>query len=134
MKVFQIIDGFCHWDATEIFGKAGNAAEMFPEDVIFVDAPDFVSEGWGYDASADGDERFIRPEAPEGWLYDDVTGTFYPEDGIKPSELAKTPAQLAEENLVLKKRNAELEEAVTSLEIALCDVYEAMIAADSGEK
>jgi len=134
MKVFQIIDGFCHWDATEVLGKAENADALFPEDLVFVDAPDFVSEGWGYDSSADCDARFIRPSAPEGWLYDDVTGTFYPEDGIKPSELAKTPAQLAKENREPRKKNAELEEAVTSLELALCDVYETMIAADSGEK
>ena len=134
MKVFQILGGFCHWDATETLGKSENAAGRFPDDVIFVDAPDFVREGWGYDASADGDERFIRPEVPEGWLYDDMTGTFYPEGGINPSELAKTPAQLAQENMELRQKNADLEEAVTSLELALCDVYEAMISANGGEK
>lgn len=133
MKVFQIIDGFCHWDATGTLGKAENAADLFPAELVFVDAPDFVAEGWGYDASADGDARFIRPTAPEGWLYDDATGTFYPEGETKPSELAKTPAQLAQENMELRAKNSELEEAVTSLQLALCDVYEAMISADSGE-
>ena len=133
MKVFQILGGFCHWDATEVLGKAENAVGRFSEDVIFVDAPDYVCEGWGYDALAEGDERFIRPTAPEGWLYDDVTGTFYPDGSVKPSELQKTPSQLAEENMALRKKNAELEEAVTSLQLALCDVYETVIAAESGE-
>ena len=37
-------------------------------------------EGWGY---LNGE--FIKPIPPDGWLYDDRTGTFYPEDEVAPS-------------------------------------------------
>ena len=34
-------------------------------------------EGWGYNPEAEGEARFIKPIPPEGWLYDETTGTFY---------------------------------------------------------
>ena len=77
MKVFQIVDGFCWWDATDTVRTLKQAEAMFPPDVVFVEAPDNVREGWVYDEHEQGDARFIRPEAPEGWAYDDKTGTFY---------------------------------------------------------
>ena len=81
MKIFQIFDGFLHWDASNTVKRIENAAEMFAPDMEFVEAPDYVFEGWGYDPAQEGDARFLRPVPPEGWLYDDKTGTIYrPED------------------------------------------------------
>lgn len=77
MKIFQILGGLCHWDASNVLSSLDEAAERFAPDMVFVEAPDNVREGWGYDPLADGDDRFIRPTAPEGWEYDDETGTFY---------------------------------------------------------
>ena len=56
----------------------------FPPTDVFVEAPDYVFEGWGFDPLAEGDARFIKPEPPKGWLYDDATGTFYPADEDPP--------------------------------------------------
>lgn len=83
MKIFQIEGNLCHWDATNQFPTLESLADCFPPDLLFVEAPDYVFEGWGY---ADGE--FIKPEIPEGWLYDDKTGTFYPEheDPYQPPE------------------------------------------------
>lgn len=99
MKVFQIIDGFCHWDASEVLRRAADAVGRFPESDLFVDAPDYVFEGWGFDSSLEGDARFVQPIPPEGWLYDEGTGTFYRE-GDEPGaasdvwdELAKAYAE-----------------------------------------
>lgn len=78
MKIFQIVDGFCWWDATDTVRTVDHAREIFPPDCVFVEAPNSVREGWAYDEHAEGDERFIRPEAPEGYEYDEETGTFYP--------------------------------------------------------
>lgn len=86
MKVFQIVGGFCHYDATQLYRSAAEAAKHYSRDVVWVDAPDRVFEGWGYDESKEGDERFIRPKAPEGWLYDPDTGTFYQEGELPPSK------------------------------------------------
>lgn len=80
MKIFQILGGICHWDASNVISSLDEAAERFAPDIVFAEAPDTVYEGWGFDASAEGDARFIKPVPPEGWLYDDETGTFYPAD------------------------------------------------------
>lgn len=84
MKIFQILGNLCHWDATPVVSSLEMAKLKYAPDIIFVEAPEYVFEGWGFDSLKDGDERFIKPEPPEGWLYDDKTGTFYPE-GEEPS-------------------------------------------------
>jgi len=78
MKIFQIVNGFCWWDATATVHSVEEAAEMFAPDCVFVEAPDYVHEGWGYDETAEDDARFLRPETPEGYIYDDGSGTFSP--------------------------------------------------------
>ena len=75
MKIFQIFNGFCHWQTPF---KSLEETKGFPKDCIFVEAPDYVNEQWGFDDTKEGDERFIHPEPPEGWAYDEETGTFYP--------------------------------------------------------
>ena len=86
MKLFQIIGGFCHWDATDQLKSLDYAVSHFPPADLFVEAPDYVFEGWGFDPMQDGDARFVRPEPPEGWLYDDATGTFYPKSESPPGQ------------------------------------------------
>lgn len=84
MKIFQILSGMCHWDASALCPNAAAATARFPG-LSFVDAPDTVFEGWGYDASQTGDARFIKPTAPDGWHYDDATGAFYPDAEPEPA-------------------------------------------------
>lgn len=79
MKIFQIVNGFCHWQTPF---KSLEETKDFPSDCIFVEAPDYVHESWGYDETKEGDERFIRPEAPEGWVYDEETGIFHNLDDL----------------------------------------------------
>ena len=99
MKVFQIIGGWCHWDATAQFPSVASTVGRFPPSDLFVEAPDYVFEGWGYDEALEGDARFLQPKAPEGWLYDEKTGTFYQEGDIAPSQqptqLDRIEAQIA---------------------------------------
>lgn len=72
MKVFQIEADVCYWDATRQFPTKGSTVGYFPPALLFVEAPDYVFEGWGY---VDGE--FIKPTPPDGWEYDESTGTFY---------------------------------------------------------
>lgn len=95
MKVFQIKSGFCFNDASRKFKKASDTIGRFPPDVLFVDAPDYVFEGWGYDAEAEGDARFIQPTPPEGWVYDTETGTFYQEEKMLSSAITKKLAEIS---------------------------------------
>lgn len=81
MKCFQILSGFVHWDASQVHESVADIPpDTYAPDILFVDAPDYVFEGWGYDAEAEGDERFIRPIPPEGWQYDPKTGVLQPID------------------------------------------------------
>lgn len=98
MKVFQIVDGFCFYDATRLYPNAGEAARHYSPDTLWVDAPDYVFDGWGYDETAEGDARFIQPTPPDGWEYDDATGTFYPSGETPPS---KQPTEQDDVNAML---------------------------------
>ena len=88
MKIFQIYNGFCYWDATAVHPTIDSTIGKYPPDIIFVEAPDYVFENWGYDSNKTGDARFIKPTAPEGWYYDDETGSFEP---INPPEPEPEP-------------------------------------------
>ena len=111
MKVFQIVDNFCYYDATAVHPTLADTEGKYPPDVLFVEAPDNVFEGWGYDGTQEGDARFIKPTPPEGWLYDDATGTFYPADGEKP----KPPTQSGDIS-ELTAKVASLEEQLATIE------------------
>lgn len=124
MKIFQIIGGFCHWDASAVLPTLGDQAGRFSKDMIFVEAPDHVFEGWGFDPTREGDDRFIQPQPPEGWLYDEKSGTFYPEDGEKPSSQNKTNAQLAKELKDLSDNTEALKEQFVQLQKAFSELFE----------
>lgn len=80
MKVFQVMNEKCHWDASGVHASLAETVGRYAPNIVFVEAPDYVFESWGFDSTKEGDDRFIRPETPEGFLYDEATGTFYPED------------------------------------------------------
>lgn len=86
MKVFLIFKGFCYNNLTPLYPNAETARKFYSPDTLIVDAPDYVFESWGYDETKEGDERFIRPTPPDGWKYDEGTGTFYPENELPPSK------------------------------------------------
>ena len=86
MKVFQIVGGFCHYDATHLYYNAAEAKKHYSPDTVWVDAPNYVFTGWGYNAAKEDDERFIQPKPPEGWEYDPDTGTFYESGGLPQSK------------------------------------------------
>lgn len=93
MKVFQILHDHCHWQTP--FSSLAETVGKFPPDCLFVEAPDYVNEQWGFDETQIGDDRFIKPEAPEGWVYDDESGQFYPEDML---EQRLSEAQTSKQN------------------------------------
>lgn len=106
MKIFQILDGICYYDATPVHPTLADTVGKYPPSVIFAEAPDYVFEHWGYDETKTGDERFIKPTPPEGWYYDDETGTF---KLLNPPEPEPTPDTAAS---VLAEATAAYEEGV----------------------
>lgn len=86
MRFFQILGGICHWDASNAVSSLEEAAEKFAPDIVIVEAPDYVRAGWGFDASLDGDARFLPPVPPAGWEYDTETGTFFRSGAVEETE------------------------------------------------
>ena len=109
MKIFQILDGICYYDATPVHSTLADTIGKYPPDVIFVEAPDYVFENWGYDSTKSGNERFIKPTPPEGWYYDDETGSFQPINPPEPPEPEPEPETVES---VLADATAAYEEGV----------------------
>ena len=109
MKVFQIVNGFCHYDATRVHPTIEGTVGKYAPNIVFVETPDYVFEGWGYDETKDGDERFIKPIAPDGWTYDDASGTFI-ED--RPAQEHSTDTQTDAEQSIIDEAAAAYEEGV----------------------
>lgn len=105
MKVFQVLNNICHWDATRKHPTLESTVGFYAPNIIFIEAPDTVFEGWGY---VNGE--FIQPPFPEPsswttqsgeirqWMYDTETGTFYIADAegnpIQPEDLSATIADM----------------------------------------
>lgn len=94
MKIFQILSGICYYDATAVHPTLADTIGKYPPDVIFVEAPDYVFENWGFDSTKSGDERYIKPTPPEGWYYDDATGSFKPINPPEPKPEPETAASV----------------------------------------
>jgi len=99
MKVFQILHDRCHWQTP--YSSLAETVGKFPPDCLFVEAPDYVNEQWGFDETEIGDARFIKPSAPEGWIYDEESGQFYPEDMIEQRLTEAQNAKQEENNRLL---------------------------------
>jgi len=106
MKIMQVIDNLCWWDASSVVSSLEEARQKFAPDLVFVEAPDEVREGWGYNPRAKGKNRFLKPVAPDGYVYDEKTGTIVPEDNRTEEE------RLTEKITALR---AALEEAEAQL-------------------
>ncbi|MBR1659258.1 MAG: hypothetical protein IJ705_02955 [Oscillospiraceae bacterium] len=87
MKVFQIFDGICYCDYSHNYRSAAEAAKYYSPETVFVDAPDYVDVGWGFDGTKEGDERFIEPPAPP----EPEPG---PEPEPEPTEMERIEAQV----------------------------------------
>lgn len=93
MKIFLVKNSICHWQTP--YTSLRETVNKYPSDKVFVEAPDYVFEGWGYDDTAEGEARFIKPTPPEGWLYDQATGSFYlPDVGPPPKQIDPLDAAL----------------------------------------
>ena len=70
--------------------------DQYPPTIQFVEVPDYVREGWGYDETQEGDARFIEPKPPAGWLYDRATGTFNKDPNYVPPAAEPDPSEMEE--------------------------------------
>lgn len=109
MKVFQIVNGWCYNDMTAQFPSLEDTNGKFSPDIVIVETPDYVYEGWGYDEMQEGEARFIQPQAPEGWLYDTGSGTFYPEGETAPSKMPTTEEKVKLLEAQIEAQNEQLD-------------------------
>lgn len=68
-KVFDVIDNRLHHYYPE-YASVEETIGLYADNIVFVEAPDWCYEGYGYFPEAEGDDRFIRPALPEGMVYD----------------------------------------------------------------
>jgi hypothetical protein len=101
---------------TPLHRNLEEAKKHYSSDTIIVETPDYVFQDWGFDETKKGEEMFIKPEPPDGWGYDEITGTFYNISMQKENQLT---AQLCEyqknlndtDYLVIKLSEGELPES-----------------------
>lgn len=103
MKVFQVNHGFCFKDYTYMYKTSEAASQNFAPNIEFVEAPDYVFEGWGYNPDATGDSRFIKPIAPEGWIYNEETGTFENIIELKKAQILSLKQLLLDTDYIIIK-------------------------------
>ena len=99
MKIFLIRNNFVHYDMTRLYSSVDVARTKYPATTQIVEAPDYVFEGWGFNPNENGNDRFIKPTPPEGWVYDEATGTFYNPSSLVEIELAELKSQLNQNNV-----------------------------------
>ena len=58
MKIFQILDNRCHWQTP--YKSIKETKGLYAPDIIFVEAPDYVEEGYTYENG-----EFSAPKEPE---------------------------------------------------------------------
>ena len=115
MKIFQISSNLCHYDMTHLYSSIEVARSKYPPTVQIVEAPDYVFEGWSFDPNENGDDRFIKPTAPDEWEYDDATGTFREKDYEKKQKIRDIQAKI-------DAKKAELDS--TDYKIIKCSEYQ----------
>lgn len=108
MKIFQILNDLCHVQLNHTYIKDipdGTYTEEFISQLV--EAPDYVFVGWGY---IDG--NFIKPTPPEGFEYDNNTGTIYPtgDEPLKIIQVQTFPklSEAVKNNTITKELFAEI--------------------------
>ena len=71
-KVFQVLRG--HSLLATPYQSIEDVSSL---NGVFVEAPDYVFESWGFGRDSNGDFCFFEPIPPAGWVYDKSNGTFY---------------------------------------------------------
>lgn len=99
MKVMQIFNSEVYCDLTSRYPDAKTARQFYAPNIQIEDVPDYVFPGWTYDASKEGDERFIKPTPPEGWEYDDDTGTFWNPEQLRLTERTQKHAETTNDTM-----------------------------------
>lgn len=124
-KVFQIFNGRCWWDATPTVGTVSHAQEMFAPDIVFMDVPDFVQEGWIFDEEKTGNERFVEPTEENLNLYfpsvDEPMAISETDDIEVPKTTGQRLSDLEDENQKLKESLDEMDKAFSILTEGLYD-------------
>ncbi len=110
MKVFDVVDNRIHCEYPQ-FSDLEQAYRSYPRTVTMVEAPDWVREGFGYDPSKEGDERFIRPELSEGWVWNDNGNPWNPEE-TRISERTRLHAETTNDTLQALRKIREGDQTI----------------------
>lgn len=99
MKVLEIVENRVARDYSSDYGSVEEAYRYFSTDIEFVEAPDFVFPGWGYDRAQKGDARFLKPSVGVGLAYDDATGSVWNPEEVQSMERTRLHAETTNDTL-----------------------------------
>lgn len=99
MKVMQIKNGLIYQDVSSLYESAIEASKYYDNTIEFIDTPNYVFPGWGYNPSLEGDNRFIKPSVPDGMIYDDETGTVFNLTQMRHDERVTKHAETSNDTL-----------------------------------
>lgn len=78
MKIVSIHKGKVHTIYPDL-ESVDAAYQKYSKSIRFVEAPDWVHSGFGFDETKTSDERFVKPLLSEGWEYDEDGNPYNPE-------------------------------------------------------
>lgn len=78
MKIVEIIGNLVHHVYDE-YNDLASARRCFAGNIHLEEAPDDTFEGWIFDSSKTGEERFARPPIPPGWAWGEGGAPYNPE-------------------------------------------------------
>lgn len=110
MKIFLVHNNFCLQDMTGMYESVEQAKQFYTPETLIVSAPDTVFVGWGY---LNGE--FIRPDIPEGWLYDENTGVPYDPNAPEDVSLERQVSMLKSKLEASVKANQMLEDCLVEM-------------------
>lgn len=113
MKIFDIVNNEVHAEYTGQYADAAEASSHYAPTIRFVDAPDWVFPGFGFDDSREGDARFVEPTTDTpGWVYDGH-GTFWNPEATRASEREQKHAETTNDTMQALRK---LREGDTSID------------------
>ena len=109
-KVMEILYNRVHREYPE-YDSADEASSHFAPTIRFVDAPDWVWPGYGYDDTKQGDERFVRPALNEGWEYDENGCPWSPEE-TRATERRRLHSETSDDTLEALRKIREGDQTI----------------------
>lgn len=112
MKLFQIKDGMVYYEMTDLYVDLADARRHYSPKIQIEEAPDRVFPGWSFDASKQGDDRFIQPTTAEGQAYNPDTGEIWIPEEVRLRERTRLHEATTNDTLQALRKIRENDQSI----------------------